>query len=224
MDNINILSWNVRGLNARARRDDTRLVVDECRAALVCLQETKLAVVDNHIILEMLGTRFLDYAFLPALETRGGILIAARCDAVSLADVHLGCFSITVRVQGADGTLPWWLSVVYGPQSAGEKELFMEELHAIRDACEGAWAVMGDFNLILDEADKNNARLNRRNMRLFRQTIDQLELQDIHLHGRAARVFRGASSTPVQLLQRIKQEGDNWILAGARHLGSLFSE
>ena len=56
----------------------------------------------------------------------------------------------------------------------------MEELQAIRGACAGQWAVVGDFNLILSEADKNNARVNRRNMQLFRQTISQLELQDLH--------------------------------------------
>ena len=38
MDNINILSWNVRGLNTSARRDEVRLLVDDCRASIVCLQ------------------------------------------------------------------------------------------------------------------------------------------------------------------------------------------
>ncbi|CAN6373551.1 unnamed protein product [Urochloa humidicola] len=40
---------------------------------------------------------------------------------------------------------------------------------------------------------------------------------------RNARVFRGATSQPRQLLQQIKIEGDNWISAGARQLGCLFS-
>lgn len=181
MEKLNILSWNVRGLNSRARRDDVRLVVDDCCASVVCLQETKLDVVTDSIILEMLGTRFMDYAFLPASETRGGILVAARRDLVSLVDVHLGCFSITVKVQGAN---TWWLTSVYGPQDDREKVLFMEELLAIREACVGPWAVLGDFNLILDTTDKSNDRINRRNLRLFRQTVDLLELQDIHLHGR----------------------------------------
>ena len=56
----------------------------------------------------------------------------------------------------------------------------MEELQAIRGAYAGQWAVVGDFNLILSKADKNNARVNRRNMQLFCQTINQLELQDLH--------------------------------------------
>lgn len=58
--------------------------------------------------------------------------------------------------------------MVYGPQDDATKELFLEELGAVRDACPGPWLIIEDFNLILDEADKNNARINRRNMANFR--------------------------------------------------------
>lgn len=61
---------------------------------------------------------------------------------------------------------------------------FLEELAAIRDQCSGPWAIIGDFNLILDETDKNNRRINRRTMCLFRQCVAELELLDVHLHGR----------------------------------------
>ena len=73
---------------------------------------------------------------------------------------------------------------VYGPQENADKVLFLEELEAIRDDCQGPWVVAGDLNLILDPADKNNARINRRNIARFRRTVDALELRDIHLHGR----------------------------------------
>jgi len=64
MDNLNILSWNVRGLNSRARCDDTRLLVEDCRASIVCLQETKLDVVTNAFMLRLLGVQFTDLAYL----------------------------------------------------------------------------------------------------------------------------------------------------------------
>jgi hypothetical protein len=50
---------------------------------------------------------------------------------------------------------------VYGPQEDADKVLFLEELEAIRDACPGPWAITGDFNLILNEADKSNERIDR---------------------------------------------------------------
>ena len=52
------------------------------------------------------------------------------------------------------GEQPWWLTTVYGPQEDADKVLFLEELEAIRDDCQGPWVVAGDFNLILDPADR----------------------------------------------------------------------
>jgi hypothetical protein len=46
------------------------------------------------------------------------------------------------------------------------------------------WLLAGDFNLILDATDKNNANLNRRKMGRFRWFVDDAELKDLHLHGR----------------------------------------
>ena len=99
MDNISILSWNVRGLNSRARQDNVRTLVADIRPAIVALQETKLDVIPQRLIFSMLGASFRDFAYLPASSTRGGILIAGRQPDVSLSDVLVGCYSVTVRVR-----------------------------------------------------------------------------------------------------------------------------
>ncbi|XP_066318492.1 uncharacterized protein [Miscanthus floridulus] len=78
-----------------------------------------------------------------------------------------------------------WPTSVYGPREDEDKILFLDELEAIRDACDGPWALTGDFNLILSEADKNNDRIDRANLRRFRRTVATLELQDLHLHVRS---------------------------------------
>jgi len=139
----------------------------------------------------MLGISFADFAYLPASNTRGGILIAARAADVSISDVLVGCYSLTVRVrpagqdQNAENDRSWWLSSVYGPQDDNDKALFLEEIEAVRDECSGPWALSGDFNLILNEDDKNNDRINRTNLSRFRRTVADLQLQDLHLHGRS---------------------------------------
>jgi hypothetical protein len=79
----------------------------------------------------------------------------------------------------------WWLTCVYGPHDDATKTLFLDELEAIRDECSGPWAICGDFNLILSEADKNNERINRANLSRFRRAVQVLQLHDLHLHGRA---------------------------------------
>jgi ADP-dependent phosphofructokinase/glucokinase len=46
------------------------------------------------------------------------------------------------------------------------------------------WIVMGDFNLIYRAQDKSNGRVNRPLMNGFRIILDDLELKELHLHGR----------------------------------------
>jgi hypothetical protein len=71
MDHPNVLVWNVRGLNEKARRDNVRLIMDSCRLALVCLQETKLASFSVGDILSLLGQDLRKHVFLPVNSTRG---------------------------------------------------------------------------------------------------------------------------------------------------------
>lgn len=66
--------------------------------------------------------------------------VAGRAPEVSLAEVLVGCYSVTVSVQAAgsgDNDDKWWLTIVYGPQQDAKKALFLEELETIRDACAG---------------------------------------------------------------------------------------
>ena len=54
----------------------------------------------------------------------------------------------------------WTITGVYGPQSDVDKLLFLQEIMDLRTLCLLTWLVLGDFNLILNAQEKNNARLN----------------------------------------------------------------
>jgi hypothetical protein len=61
---------------------------------------------------------------------------------------------------------------------------FLNELVAIHAQISGAWVVIGDFNLILHDADKNKPRVNRSWMRKFKAALDASYLKEIRLVGR----------------------------------------
>jgi exonuclease III len=79
-----LVVWNARGLNRRARRTAVQELVRSERASFVCLQETKLDVLDDALVKDMLGLDF-DYFALPVVHTHGGILVTwdANCWSVS---------------------------------------------------------------------------------------------------------------------------------------------
>jgi hypothetical protein len=73
-EQLKILNWNVRGLNSPVRREVVRQMVQAYNPILVCLQETKLVVINQQIVSDTLGQRFDGFHVLPAVGTRGGIL------------------------------------------------------------------------------------------------------------------------------------------------------
>jgi exonuclease III len=75
-DKFSILSWNVRGLNCPVRHEVVRNLVQSARLAVCCLQETKVAMINNTFASEVLGQGLAGLTYLPTNHTRGGILVA----------------------------------------------------------------------------------------------------------------------------------------------------
>jgi hypothetical protein len=71
----NILVWNVRGLNASSHRNAMQELVFAEHLLLVCIQETKLGVITNFDVIQLMGSEF-EYVYLLAIHTCGGILVA----------------------------------------------------------------------------------------------------------------------------------------------------
>lgn len=106
MINENMLVWDVRGLNARARRYVVHDLVAPERVSLVMLQETKLDVCNHLLIKELLEDDF-DYRTLPATHTFGGILVAWRKQVWSISSPLIGEFSMTAKIQYTTGDVKW---------------------------------------------------------------------------------------------------------------------
>jgi exonuclease III len=175
--------WNGRGLNSPAHRLAVYQAISPANAAVVCIQETKMAVISDRVVRECLGTSFDKFFFLPADGTRGGILLAWQSALVSVSHPHFTANALTARVTvGSDQS--WWFTGVYGPQSEADKRAFLQELHDIRDLHVGPWLVAGDFNLIVEPADKSRGCLHRSMMARFRRALSSLELKELYLNGR----------------------------------------
>lgn len=107
-----ILIWNARGLNSRARRSAVRDLVEQHRASIVCLQETKVEHLSTAMNIDTTGIDY-DHAYIPATGVAGGVLIAWRRDlwASSPAIVRHHSLSVCLTPLNGPGS-PWWLTAV----------------------------------------------------------------------------------------------------------------
>lgn len=171
------------GLNNPACGAVVRAAIEEARASVVCLVESKLAHVDQFVISRLLGPRFDAFVALPVVHTAGGIIVVWQSGLVQVRSSRVDTFSVTLELCLAY-LAPWFFTVVYGPTLDAFKVPFLQELRMIRAACPGGWALAGDFNLIVEASDKSNDLLNRRMMGRFRRFLNDLELQEAALLGR----------------------------------------
>ena len=108
-------------------------LVRDLRSTIVCLQETKLSHVEGPDIRETVGAEFeRHFAYLPAQETRGGVLVAVHEDFYTVQSSFITSNAVTVKVQATTSGASWWLTVVYGPQGEQEKVEFLAEVRSIR--------------------------------------------------------------------------------------------
>lgn len=198
-----LLVWNARGLNSRARRSAVRDIVEQQRASLVCLQETKVQLLSVSMNCDITGIDF-DYACLPADGMAGGALVAWRRDLWDASVASIRRFSITLRVTPLQGLCdPWWLTNVYGPTDNVAKGEFLQELRDVRASFHGPWLLCGDFNMIYQACDKNNGRFNLGLMRSFRSMLDDLLLDELHLSGRMYTWSNHRDNPTLERLDRI---------------------
>jgi exonuclease III len=183
MDTIlEILSWNVCGLNDPRKWDAVREFVDTLHANVVYLMETKMQFIDRFVVIQTLGPAYDGFSFLPADGTRGGVLIAWKTSEINVHSITFDTHSVNVEIRNGDN-VRWWLTAVYGPQTNADKIAFLAELKERRSLCLGPWLLIRDFNMILRASEKNNDNLDRRMMTIFRDFIAELDLKELYMHG-----------------------------------------
>ncbi|XP_071681673.1 uncharacterized protein [Lolium perenne] len=183
---LNILGWNVRGLNDQDRRDTVHEIIASSSCQIVCLQETKLDSVSPADAIYIGGNRLKCFAERPSIGTKGGILLLWDDSVVQLTNVVLSdhCLSAHVHLINTDHEGDFKITGVYGPTASSQKDPFFAELLGHKPPLGVRWLALGDFNQIRRARDKNKRNVNRGRINRFRAALHSCELTEIHLQNR----------------------------------------
>ena len=121
---------------------------------------------------------------LPSIGAFGDILIAASERFFRIQQTSLTPNTVTATITMLAENTSWSITGVYGPLADADKIAFMQEILDLRQHVLPAWLLLGDFNLIYQAQDKNNARINLSMLNNFKYTIDNLGLAPIDLQGK----------------------------------------
>ena len=72
---VNIISWNVRGLNKQEKRLKVRNLIRKWGLDVVCFQETKMGLINRAVIHRLWGGQYVDWSYLGSCGASGGVLV-----------------------------------------------------------------------------------------------------------------------------------------------------
>jgi len=180
---VNIISWNVRGLNDARKRLLIKSLLHNWKADVFCFQETKLQGDIREIIKDLWSNRWVKYVQLEASGTRGGIILMWDSRLWDGEICETGTYCITCKFVGKTQDLSWHMTGVYAPNSTLEREEVWWELGAVRGLFTGPWVVVGDFNTVRFPSEKKNCSRYNKAMMDFSEFIEDMELVDLQLAG-----------------------------------------
>jgi len=71
---MKIISWNVRGLGGYEKRREVGQLVKETNPYIMCIQETKMCVIDGVVCKTFWNDTNVDFSYLPSRGASGGLL------------------------------------------------------------------------------------------------------------------------------------------------------
>ncbi|KAF5471907.1 hypothetical protein F2P56_008670 [Juglans regia] len=178
-----IVSWNVRGLNEVEKRLWIRHLLREWKADIVCLQETKLKVINRKIVRTLWSSNCVDWVYLASSGASGGIVVMWDRRMVEKVEDYIGRYMVACSFKSVlDGFMRAFAGV-YGPNVDVDRRLLWDEIAGVHGWWELPWCIGGDFNVVRFQSESfGNRRLRPASLE-FSKCIFDLNLIDLPLAG-----------------------------------------
>ncbi|XP_058776806.1 uncharacterized protein LOC131651153 [Vicia villosa] len=177
---MRILSWNCRGLSSPSAIPNLKKLAQQHRPDVIFLAET----LSNSRKLENIRVMLnFDACLSVDVEGRSGGIAVLWKNTDSCSIINYTRNFVNVIVTDKDNSA-WILTCYYGYPERSRRKLALDLLREIRYMSSLPWCVIGDFNDLLSQQDKNG-RLPHPNWLCsgFRQAVSDCNLSDISLEG-----------------------------------------
>jgi exonuclease III len=181
--NLNILTWNVRGLNEGRKRLRIKNLLSKWKVDIVCLQETKLQLISNQLLQSLWRCPYKEWCHVASNGASGGILLMWDRRVVSKLDECMGRYVVACSFRNVEDGLVWAIAGVYGPNCNNFRRFLREELAGLMSLWDMPWCIGGDFNVTLFHSERSGGARLRRAVTDFVDFIADQGLMDLPLAG-----------------------------------------
>ncbi|GMJ05382.1 hypothetical protein HRI_004207400 [Hibiscus trionum] len=182
---INIISWNIRGLGRREKARAIRNLIQEKKPQIMLIQETKIGAFSSSMLRSMGGAKDFEFCFSPTDGSAGGLICLWNPKFFIKSDVIIEKRFIVLfgKFRGVDRDCG--IINMYGPNAEAEKGDFFNSLLNVMSRYRVAWCLGGDFNAIVGMEEKQGRSWNFAAMEVFRDFIQLSKLVNLPLKGGA---------------------------------------
>ena len=205
---LRLISWNVRGLNNPQKRESIKHWLRSWKCDVVCLQETKLEVVDLQLVRSLWSSPYVDWDFLPAIGSAGGVLMIWDTRVLEKINSMVKTFSVSCHWKGVADGLEWVGSGLYGPTNDLLRSELWEELKSIYSTWSIPWVVFGDFNVIRFPSERLGCTRITPHMLDFSEFIESSQLMDLPLGGGPYTWSNGSANPAMSRIDRFLISSD----------------
>jgi len=211
---MKVISYNVRGLGGGEKRVEVRRFVQENNPFVLCIQESKLSIVDEFLVKSIWGISPCGFSFQPSVGASGGLLTVWDSSLIdvwsSMSFAHV--LIITGRVILIGETIV--IINVYAPcEPVAKKELCERLVPVIISKNDSCLCVCGDFNSIRSRDERKGRGMVFKQVEadIFIKFIDDSLLIDFPLCVRLYTWYRGDGVSMSRLDHFLLS--DNWCEA-----------
>lgn len=211
---MKLISWNVRGLGGFEKRKEVRSLVLEKRPFILCLQETKLQVVDGGVVSSLWGDSHCSFSFRPSRGASGGLLSVWNTSEVEVWSSVSRDHTLIIHGRFIKSNEEFYLFNIYAPCDGAARKLLWDSLSLRLQLLRGRkLCVCGDFNDVRcsEERRSVNARYSSLDFSHFNSFTDENSLLDLPLGGRKFTWFKGDGRSMSRLDRFLLSE--DWCLA-----------
>jgi exonuclease III len=146
---MKIISYNIRGLGGLAKKNEIQKLIQRQRPVVICIQETKMEVIERSLCNWLWGSDDCDFAFKPSEGRSGGLLTIWNSNIMVIQRKNIMEHAIWLEGEwGGEKKRVNFLNV-YAPCDTRRKQVLWAELkNVILAKKEERWCVLGDFNAI----------------------------------------------------------------------------
>jgi exonuclease III len=184
---MKVLSYNVRGLGGFEKRAEVRRLIQDKHPFVVCLQESKLSLVEELLVKSLWGSSCFGYSFQASVGASGGLITCWDSSVVevwcTMSFRHVLIIKGKVLLTGQD----FIIANVYAPcDTYAKQELWVCLNQFILDNGEENVCICGDFNSVRMSTERRGRTVTFRQVDAdnFNNFIDGSLLIDLLLCGR----------------------------------------